>query len=248
MPVFRQAFVAVVVAVTTLASVSSLALADDPSYSGTAVKSVTATLVGTSGNAIGTVQLHQDASGVVLVRVDAAGLPAGAHGMHIHAVGRCEGPAFTSAGGHFNPGAHQHGLNNPAGPHEGDLTQISPSFTGTGTITTTTSRVSLTGGPNLIGDADGSALVIHASADDQLTDPTGNSGGRIACAVLAAPLAVAPSPTLTAPAPGAPSQAPRPPATGTGVARSAANTSGLAYGLIALALISAAAVLLARRR
>ena len=246
MPVFRQAFVAVVVAVTTLASVSSLALADDPSYSGTAVKSVTATLVGTSGNAIGTVQLHQDASGVVLVRVDAAGLPAGAHGMHIHAVGRCEGPAFTSAGGHFNPGAHQHGLNNPAGPHEGDLTQISPSFTGTGTITTTTSRVSLTGGPNLIGDADGSALVIHASADDQLTDPTGNSGGRIACAVLAAPQALAPTPAATATS--VPPQAPRPPATGTGVATSDANAVGLALGVVALALIAAVAVFLARRR
>jgi Cu-Zn family superoxide dismutase len=185
--------------VTYLAVVTGVRAADPP-YSGTAVVSVTATLVDTAGKAIGTVQLHQDAAGVVLVRVDAAGIPAGAHGMHIHQTGRCEGPAFATAGGHFNPGNKKHGLDSPDGAHAGDLAQIPATFDGSGTHEATTNRISLTAGPLNIHDGDGSALVVHAAADDQLTDPTGNSGGRIACAVLAAPTA-----------------APLPPATGTGL-------------------------------
>lgn len=173
------------------------ALADDPAYGGTAVSSLTATLVGADGAPVGTVQLHQDAAGVVLVRIDAAGIPAGAHGIHIHQTGKCEGPAFTTAGGHFNPANKKHGLASADGPHAGDLAQIPASFDGSGTHEATTDRISITGGPLTIRDADGSALVVHAAADDQVTDPTGNSGGRIACAVLAAPAAAAPLPPAT---------------------------------------------------
>jgi Cu-Zn family superoxide dismutase len=224
-------------------ALSAQVFAQDPTYGGTAVKSVTGTLVDTTGTAIGTVQLHQDAGGVVLVRVDAAGLPAGAHGMHVHAVGRCEGPAFASAGGHFNPGGHKHGLNNPEGPHEGDLPQIEASFTGTGTVMVTTNRISLTSGANFIGDADGSALIIHAAADDQVTDPTGNSGGRIACAVLAAaqPATSAPATTPTTPAPA-------PPATGSGSGPLDSQSPTLRLVLAAVAVLCAGGAAMALRR
>ncbi|MGH2607934.1 MAG: superoxide dismutase family protein [Tepidiformaceae bacterium] len=229
------------ISVVAFGALSAQVFAEDPTYGGTAVKSVTATLVDTTGTAIGTVQLHQDAGGVVLVRLDAAGLPTGAHGMHIHAVGRCEGPAFASAGGHFNPSGHKHGLNNPDGPHEGDLTQIGESFTGTGTVMVTTNRISLTAGPNFIGDADGSALVVHAAADDQMTDPTGNSGGRIACAVLAAAQPGA------APAAAATTTAPAPPATGSGSALQDDQSPAIALVVAAAAVLCAGAAAFAVR-
>ena len=193
-------------------------LAADPPYGGTAVVSQTSTLFNPSGVAIGTVQLHQDAAGVVLVRVDAASIPAGAHGMHIHATGKCEGPAFASAGGHFNPTNKKHGLDSPEGAHAGDLAQIPTTYDGSDTHTATTDRISLTGGPTGIADADGSSLVIHAGPDDQLTDPTGNSGGRIACAVLAAP-----------------SAAPLPPSTGTGLESERGGRFAVLGGLAAIA-------------
>lgn len=204
------------------------ALAVDPPYGGTAVVSITSTLVDTAGAPIGTVQLHQDAAGVVLVRIDGASIPAGAHGVHIHQTGKCEGPAFASAGGHFNPTNRKHGLDSPEGAHGGDLAQIPATFDGSGTHQATTDRLSLTAGPLSINDADGSSLVIHATADDQLTDPTGNSGGRIACAVLAAP-----TPT-----------APLPPNTGTGLDSGESGRFGAFAGIAALA--GAAAVLCAR--
>ena len=223
-----------------LALIASPALAVDPPYGGTAVASMTATLKDSAGATIGTVQLHQDAAGVVQVRVDAAGLPAGAHGIHVHAVGRCDGPDFTTAGGHFNPTGRKHGLDSAEGAHGGDLAQVPASFTGTGTHIATTDRLSLTAGPLFIGDADGSALVIHIAPDDQVTDPTGNSGARIACAVLAAPSAAASVPTRTAPLP---------PATGTGPASSAGYS---VLNLVGLAVIVGAAGLgglrLARKR
>lgn len=228
-----------ILSLAALASVllATPALAADPPYNGTAVASLTATLVDTSGVAIGTVQLHQDATGVVLVRVDAAGLPAGAHGIHVHATGSCVGPAFASAGGHFNPTNKKHGLDSPEGAHGGDLTQIGTTFSGTGTHTVTTNRLSLTAGPLSIADADGAALVIHAAADDQLTDPTGNTGARIACAVL---VAAGPAPAATT--------APAPPATGMG---EASDSSGGLIQLAGLGLLAAAmglaAVRLARR-
>jgi superoxide dismutase, Cu-Zn family len=218
-------------AICALAATPVLAI--DPPYSGTAVESLTATLLDTSGAPIGTVQLHQDAAGVVLVRIDAAGLPAGAHGVHLHAAGVCEGPGFTSAGGHFNPASKKHGLESPEGPHAGDLTQIPGSFTGTGTHTATTNRVSLTPGTTTIKDADGTTLIVHASADDQVTDPTGNSGARVACSVLAAPMPATPVAAT-------PTRAPGPPNTGTGVADGGGARLPLALGTVMLVLAAGA--------
>ncbi len=152
----------------------------------------TGTFVSGTGAQVGTAELTQEANQVrVIVRFnDAAVVTPGNHGFHFHAVGRCDGPDFMSAGGHFNPTSKQHGLKNPAGPHSGDLPNLpidatTRNQTGAGyTFVTTSNLVTLTPGASSLFDADGTALVVHANPDDEVTDPTGNSGGRIACAVL----------------------------------------------------------------
>lgn len=134
---------------------------------------------------MGLASLVEENGGVrVIVRAPAGSLPPGLHGVHLHAVGRCEAPGFTSAGAHANPTGRQHGLENPMGPHAGDLPNANVDQSGGLAYTATTDRVTLREGPNTVFDADGTALVLHASADDQRTDPSGNSGARIACGVL----------------------------------------------------------------
>ncbi len=147
----------------------------------------TGTFVDGTGKQVGTAELTQEAGQVrVIVRFDNADVvKAGNHGFHFHAVGRCDGPDFMSAGGHFNPTSKQHGLKNPAGPHAGDLPNLTVEANGTAAYQATNALVTLGPGANALLDADGSALVIHADPDDEATDPTGNSGGRIACGVVA---------------------------------------------------------------
>ena len=119
------------------------------------------------------------------VLLEVQGLPPGVKGVHVHAVGMCEGPAFTSAGSHFNPHGREHGaLNHPKGPHAGDLPNITVGADGRGRLESTTELMSLGSGPGSVFDADGSAIVVHAAPDDFRTDPTGNSGARIACGVI----------------------------------------------------------------
>lgn len=139
------------------------------------------------GKVVGNAVLMTLGSGAVSLQVTLAGLAgaAGEHGLHIHAVGSCA-PTFAAAGGHFNPGGAKHGLVNPAGPHAGDLPALTLAVDGSARYTAITDRVSLESGARSLFDADGSALVIHAMPDDQATDPTGNSGDRIACGVLMA--------------------------------------------------------------
>ena len=137
------------------------------------------TLVNSAGQAIGTVRAWQTLGGVSF-RVYATGLPHGIHGIHVHSVGRCDPPDFASAGSHWNPAARKHGLNNPAGPHAGDLPNVEVAANGVLGATVVLSGASMA---SLL-DADGAALVIHAAADDNITDPSGNSGARIACAVI----------------------------------------------------------------
>ena len=98
----------------------------------------------------------------------------------MHAVGKCDPPDFASAGPHWNPTGKKHGMSNPAGPHAGDLPNVVVKANGVLGATLVLSAASMS---SLI-DADGAALVIHAAADDNMTDPSGNSGARIACAVL----------------------------------------------------------------
>jgi superoxide dismutase, Cu-Zn family len=153
-----------------------------------------ATLADSSGRNIGTASLWQEASGLVHVDVDitCAGvsctpLTPGDHGIHFHSVGSCvsaSSPAFSSAGGHFNPLGKQHGLSNAAGPHAGDAPNLVIGADGRGTARFTTDRITLTAGPTSVFDADGTSIVIHAGPDDQTSQPAGNSGARVACGVL----------------------------------------------------------------
>lgn len=137
---------------------------------------------------LASVTLTQGA-GSVAIAGDVSGISAGDHGFHFHAVGDCDpDSAFETAGGHFNPTDHQHGMQNPQGPHAGDLPNVTATEEGTVSIDLTTDLISLTeGDPGYVFDADGTALMIHAGPDDMKTDPSGNSGDRIACAVIEAP-------------------------------------------------------------
>jgi Cu-Zn family superoxide dismutase len=135
------------------------------------------------GRSLGVMTLSQTPHGV-LVTGDLTGAAAGVHAIHFHDVGRCE-PPFTSAGGHFNPTQRQHGFRVAAGHHAGDLPNFTAPAAGNVRVDLFSDRVTLGTGPTSLLDADGSSLVIHATADDYATDPSGNSGGRIACGVIA---------------------------------------------------------------
>jgi superoxide dismutase, Cu-Zn family len=123
-----------------------------------------------------------EVAGGIRYTLDVKGLPAGTHGAHIHTVGRCDAPDFTTAGGHWNPTAMKHGSMNPQGPHEGDLPNLIVDSAGRGTIGMTVPGATMA----QMLDADGAAIVVHAGPDDLMTDPSGNSGGRIACGVFTA--------------------------------------------------------------
>jgi Cu-Zn family superoxide dismutase len=134
------------------------------------------------GAAVGTADLTQTQGGV-LIKLSVTGLPAGEHAFHVHAVGKCE-PPFTSAGAHFNPAQAHHGMMSGQG-HAGDMPNLHIPAGGALTVEVLNDKITLEKGkPNSVFDADGSALVIHAVADDYKTDPAGNAGDRIACGVI----------------------------------------------------------------
>ena len=143
-----------------------------------------ARLIDTSGRTVGQAVLLQQGGGVRIL-LDVSGIPPGTKAVHLHEVARCEPPSFESAGGHFNPTKAQHGSANPRGPHAGDLPNIVVDATGKGHLEATATRVSVKkkGADSLL-DGNGSALVVHAGADDMRTDPDGDSGDRIACGVI----------------------------------------------------------------
>jgi Cu-Zn family superoxide dismutase len=143
----------------------------------------TADLRNASGASVGTASLTQ-VGNVVRIVLDAKGLTPGLHGVHIHAVGKCDPPDFNSAGPHFNPTSKQHGALNPQGSHAGDLPNLNVGADGNGRLETASEQISLATGATSLWDADGSALVVHAAPDDFKTDPTGNSGARVACGVI----------------------------------------------------------------
>ena len=136
-----------------------------------------------SGAKVGHVSAHAEKSGVSFV-ISVTGLKPGMHGMHIHTNGKCEGPDFKSAGPHFAFAGQRHGMDNPQGPHLGDMPNLNVKADGTAKLRFHSDLVSLGSSPNALNKAGGTALIIHEKQDDQKTDPSGNSGDRIACAVL----------------------------------------------------------------
>jgi superoxide dismutase, Cu-Zn family len=113
-------------------------------------------------------------------------LPTGVHGIHFHQVGKCEGPAFKTAGDHFNPTTKQHGELNPKGPHAGDMGNVTVNEKGTVSVNVVAKHVTLKPGPTSLLQPEGTSFMLHAMEDDQKTDPSGNSGDRIACGVITA--------------------------------------------------------------
>ncbi len=197
------------------------------------VGGATAELRDGSGQVLGTASFSQTADGV-LVTGQLRGLTPGLHGVHLHEIGRCEAP-FASAGDHWNPTTHAHGVRSPAGPHVGDVYNQSESAVGsnvragadgTGALRGLFRGATLRGGAAPLLDADGNALMIHAGEDDNVTDPSGNSGGRIACGVVVA----------------GPAALPR---TGAGVS---GGTAGAVAGVAAAGGLLGLARLLVRRR
>ena len=143
-----------------------------------------ATIINSKGETVGSATLTQGPQSVTIA-VEVSRLPPGKHGIHIHAVGKCDPPDFQTAGGHFNPFGKKHGLKNPEGSHAGDLPNLEVGPDGKGKIEATVGGLTLgKEGLAVLLDSNGTAVVIHAGPDDETTDPAGNSGARIACGVI----------------------------------------------------------------
>ena len=139
-----------------------------------------ASLTDGEGRSVGDARLRQTPHGV-LVKVELRNVTPGTHAMHIHEVGRCDAPTFGSAGAHLAASGEQHGFFDADGPHAGDLPNLEVPAMGQLAVEHLVSHVTLDGGARPLFDADGSAIVIHAAEDDYKSDPSGNSGDRIAC-------------------------------------------------------------------
>jgi Cu-Zn family superoxide dismutase len=136
-----------------------------------------------SGRSVGTATVTQSGD-ALRVRIVGTAVPQGVHGAHIHTTGACDAPDFTSAGPHWNPTGRLHGTQNPQGPHLGDMPNLLVGTDGRGTLEFVIPAGRLEGGDRALLDEDGASVVVHAAADDYRTDPSGNSGARIACGVL----------------------------------------------------------------
>jgi Cu-Zn family superoxide dismutase len=148
--------------------------ASHPGRAGTSLRNAQGQVVGDAG--------ATREGNVVRVRLSVRGFTPGTHGVHLHQTGRCDAPDFASAGPHWNPSNHQHGRLNPQGPHLGDLPNLEVHANGAGRLDFDVPVPAGTAADvNPLLDADSTSIVIHAAADDERTDPAGNSGARIAC-------------------------------------------------------------------
>lgn len=136
-----------------------------------------------TGKSVGMAMISAAKDGGVSIAIDFKGLPPGEHALHFHQTAKCEAP-FTSAEGHFNPEGKQHGMQNPQGSHAGDMANFTVAADGTAKATITNAKVTMGMGANSIYAGGGTALMIHAGADDMKSDPAGNAGARIACGLV----------------------------------------------------------------
>jgi Cu-Zn family superoxide dismutase len=147
------------------------------------VKPVTVKLSDGAGKSVGTAKLSPDPGGVKIT-LAVKGLAPGDHAIHVHETGKCDGPDFKSAGGHFNPDHKQHGKDNPAGAHAGDIPNFTVDAKGSSTVSVVAPGITLDAGEHSVFTGGGTALVIHAKADDLKTDPAGAAGDRVACGLI----------------------------------------------------------------
>ena len=164
--------------IALLAAASAVARAQHPAAD--------ATLVNSEGKAVGKATVTEYGGHLHLVLHVQRQAP-GDHGLHIHAIGLCTPPDFASAGGHWNPEHHQHGMENPQGAHAGDIANLKIGADGVGRVHADLGSHTLTSGAAPLLDSDGASIMIHQSPDDMKTDPSGNSGARIACGVFKLP-------------------------------------------------------------
>lgn len=147
-------------------------------------KTATAQVKDAQDKLVATAKFKQVKDGVQL-SVKATGLPPGVHAIHVHNVGKCEAPGFTTAGPHFNPANKKHGMMNPEGHHAGDMPNLTINANGKGTFNAVIKEITLAGdGANSLFHAGGTALVIHEKEDDMKSDPAGNAGNRLACGLV----------------------------------------------------------------
>jgi Cu-Zn family superoxide dismutase len=161
---------------------SGSAMADDKAKMAPA-KPVTVTLKDAAGKTVGTAKLSPDPAGVKIA-LSVKGLAPGEHAIHVHETGKCDAPDFKSAGGHFNPEHKKHGLESPDGPHAGDMPNFTVDAKGASTATLVAPGIKLDGSEHSVFTGGGTALVIHAKADDLKTDPAGAAGERVACGLI----------------------------------------------------------------